>query len=27
LIKGCDHLGKILAFLGIDPVKKKYITG
>jgi succinoglycan biosynthesis protein ExoM len=27
LIKDCDHLGKILAFLGIDLVKEKYVTG
>lgn len=27
LIKTCDHLGKILAFLGIDFVKEKYIGG
>jgi succinoglycan biosynthesis protein ExoM len=25
LIKNCDHLGKILAFLGIDCVKEKYL--
>ena len=27
LIKDCDHLGKILAFLGIDWVKEKYVRG
>lgn len=27
LIKLCDHLGKVLAFLGIDPVKEKYVGG
>jgi succinoglycan biosynthesis protein ExoM len=27
LIKDCDHLGKVFAFLGIDLVKEKYITG
>lgn len=27
LIKLCDHLGKVLAFLGIDPVKEKYVRG
>ena len=26
LIKACDHLGKVLAFMGIDLVKEKYIT-
>jgi len=26
LIKDCDHLGKILAFLGISVIKEKYIT-
>jgi len=27
LIKLCDHLGKVLAFLGIDLVKEKYVGG
>jgi glycosyltransferase involved in cell wall biosynthesis len=27
LIKDCDHLGKVAAFLGIDLVKEKYVTG
>ena len=27
LIKICDHLGKVLAFFGIDWVKEKYIGG
>jgi glycosyltransferase involved in cell wall biosynthesis len=27
LIKCCDHLGKVLAFVGIDLVKEKYIGG
>jgi glycosyltransferase involved in cell wall biosynthesis len=27
LIKSCDHFGKILAFLGIDCVKQKYVVG
>jgi len=27
LIKNCDHLGKVLAFMGIDLVKEKYIRG
>jgi succinoglycan biosynthesis protein ExoM len=27
LIKDCDHLGKILALLGIDVVKERYIGG
>ena len=27
LIKCCDHAGKILAFIGIDPVKEKYVGG
>jgi glycosyltransferase involved in cell wall biosynthesis len=27
LVKDCDHLGKVLAFLGIDLVKEKYVTG
>ena len=27
LIKGCDHLGKILAFFGIDLVREKYVGG
>jgi glycosyltransferase involved in cell wall biosynthesis len=26
LIKCCDHLGKVTAFLGIDLVKEKYVT-
>ena len=25
LIKGCDHLGKVLAFFGIDVVEEKYV--
>jgi succinoglycan biosynthesis protein ExoM len=27
LIKNCDHLGKVLAFFGIDPIKEKYVGG
>lgn len=27
LIKTCDHLGKVLAFFGIDLVKEKYVGG
>jgi succinoglycan biosynthesis protein ExoM len=27
LIKDCDHLGKIFAFVGIDLVKEKYVGG
>ena len=27
LIKDCDHIGKLLAFLGIDVVKEKYVDG
>jgi succinoglycan biosynthesis protein ExoM len=27
LIKDCDHLGKVLAFFGIDCVREKYIGG
>ena len=27
LIKICDHLGKVLAFVGIDLVKEKYVRG
>jgi succinoglycan biosynthesis protein ExoM len=27
LIKCCDHLGKVLAFVGIDLVKEKYVGG
>ena len=27
LIKDCDHLGKVLAFLGIDLVREKYVAG
>jgi succinoglycan biosynthesis protein ExoM len=27
LIKNCDHLGKVLAFLGINLVKEKYVGG
>lgn len=27
LIKNCDHLGKVLAFAGIDLVKEKYVGG
>jgi len=26
LIKTCDHLGKLLAFLGINPIQEQYIT-
>jgi len=26
LVKTCDHLGRILTFLGVDPVKQKYVT-
>lgn len=26
LVKMCDHLGKLLALVGINPVKKQYIT-
>jgi len=26
LIKNCDHIGKIFAFLGLDPVKEKYVS-
>ena len=25
LIKICDHLGRVLAFIGVDPVKEKYV--
>jgi len=27
LVKNCDHLGKVLASLGMDVVKAKYVTG
>jgi glycosyltransferase involved in cell wall biosynthesis len=27
LIKNCDHLGKVLTFLGIELVKEKYVRG
>lgn len=27
LIKNCDHLGRVFAFLGIDWVKEKYVNG
>jgi hypothetical protein len=27
LIKNCDHLGKLLAVCGLNPVREKYITG
>jgi hypothetical protein len=27
LIKECDHLGKVFAFLGIDLLKEKYVGG
>ena len=27
LIKTCDHLGKVLAYFGIDLVKEKYVSG
>ena len=27
LIKDCDHIGKLLAFLGIDLIKEKYVSG
>ncbi len=27
LIKDCDHLGKVLAFLGIDWIREKYVRG
>lgn len=27
LIKNCDHLGKVLAFFGVDWVKEKYVGG
>jgi hypothetical protein len=26
LVKDCDHLGKVLAFAGVDLVKEKYVT-
>jgi succinoglycan biosynthesis protein ExoM len=26
LVKSCDHLGKVLAFLGIDPINEKYVS-
>ena len=26
LVKLCDHLGKLLAFLGINPIKEPYVT-
>jgi succinoglycan biosynthesis protein ExoM len=27
LIRACDHLGKVLAFLGLDVVREKYVSG
>jgi glycosyltransferase involved in cell wall biosynthesis len=27
LIKLCDHLGRLLALVGVDPVKEPYVTG
>jgi succinoglycan biosynthesis protein ExoM len=27
LIRACDHLGKLLAYLGIDVIKEKYVSG
>jgi succinoglycan biosynthesis protein ExoM len=27
LVKDCDHLGKLLAFMNINPVRAKYISG
>jgi glycosyltransferase involved in cell wall biosynthesis len=26
LIKTCDHFGKLLAFMGLDPIQEKYVT-
>ena len=26
LVKNCDHLGKLLAFVGVDPIGQKYVT-
>jgi hypothetical protein len=26
LVSLCDHLGKLLAFVGINPVKESYVT-
>jgi glycosyltransferase involved in cell wall biosynthesis len=26
LVKTCDHVGRLLAFVGIDPIKDKYVT-
>jgi len=26
LVKMCDHLGKLLALVGIHPVKRAYVT-
>jgi len=26
LIKTCDHSGKLLAFMGLDPIQEKYVT-
>ena len=26
LIKTCDHLGRLLAAVGVDPIKEKYVT-
>lgn len=26
LVKLCDHLGKLLALLGINPIKEQYVT-
>jgi hypothetical protein len=25
LIKTCDHFGKLLAFVGLDPVSERYV--
>jgi hypothetical protein len=26
LVRLCDHLGKILAYVGIDPVRSPFVT-
>jgi succinoglycan biosynthesis protein ExoM len=26
LVKACDHLGRLLAWVGIDPIKEQYVT-
>lgn len=26
LVKACDHAGRLMAFVGLDPVKEKYVT-